>query len=181
MKREQQAREGSRRLRPLNEGSLRALALTYVGRFATTRARLTAYLFRKLRERGWSVDGEPPVDEVVADFVRLGYVDDDQFARHRTDSLLRRGYGPIRVDAALRHAGIAPEVAASQSMIGPEEEMAAAIALARRKRIGPFCQTGMDIRTRQQGLSVLARAGHRYEIARAVIDGKFPEMNQDEC
>lgn len=180
MTREQQDRERPRRRRPLDKESLRTLALAYVGRYATTQARLSAYLVRKLRERGWSGEDEPLVVQLVADFVRLGYVDDDQFARNRAGALLRRGFGPIRVDAALRHAGIAADLAADQASIGTEEEMAAAIAFARRKRIGPFCQTEMTARTRERGLASLARAGHRYEIARAVMDGKFPEMNQDE-
>ena len=38
---------------PLDGQRLDALALHYVGRFATTRAKLVQYLHRKLRERGW--------------------------------------------------------------------------------------------------------------------------------
>ena len=36
---------------PLDAEKLRELALAYVGRFATTRARLSTYLERKIRER----------------------------------------------------------------------------------------------------------------------------------
>ncbi len=37
---------------PLTATRLQDLALSYVARFATTRAKLEAYLVRKLRERG---------------------------------------------------------------------------------------------------------------------------------
>ena len=45
--------------KPLNEERLHELALFYVGRFATTRAKLIAYLSRKLRERGWEGERQP--------------------------------------------------------------------------------------------------------------------------
>ena len=38
---------------PLDAAALERLALRYVERFATTRGRLTDYLTRKIRERGW--------------------------------------------------------------------------------------------------------------------------------
>ena len=41
---------------PLNAAKLEELALGYVGRFATSRAKLLSYLKRKLRERGWDGD-----------------------------------------------------------------------------------------------------------------------------
>jgi regulatory protein len=42
-----------RALPPLDQAALQELALRYVGKYATTRAKLRAYLGRKLRERGW--------------------------------------------------------------------------------------------------------------------------------
>ena len=50
---------------PLNREKLQALALHYVGRYATSRARLGDYLRRKVRERGWSGELEPPIEELV--------------------------------------------------------------------------------------------------------------------
>ena len=44
---------------PLTATRLQDLALSYVARFATTRAKLEAYLVRKLRERGWEGDDPP--------------------------------------------------------------------------------------------------------------------------
>ena len=43
---------------PLDPEGLERLGLFYAGRYATTRAKLAAYLRRKLRERGWSGPGE---------------------------------------------------------------------------------------------------------------------------
>ncbi|WP_245978597.1 RecX family transcriptional regulator, partial [Aurantiacibacter xanthus] len=81
--------------------------MNYVARFATSSGRLEAYLARKLRERGWE-EGEPGPDipALVADFASRGYVDDEAYARTRSEGLLARGYGARRVGEALRQAGI---------------------------------------------------------------------------
>ena len=93
--------------RPLDAPRLEELALAYVARFATSAAKLEGYLRRKLRERGWDGEGAAPVAEIVARFVAAGYIDDAVFARARTGSLLRRGYGVRRIGQALDAAGIA--------------------------------------------------------------------------
>lgn len=47
--------------KPLDSVRLEELALAYVARFATSAAKLEDYLRRKLRERGWDGEGDPPV------------------------------------------------------------------------------------------------------------------------
>ena len=59
------SRRRSRPIRPLDDASLRDLALSYAGRYATTAAKLKHYLQRKLRERDWAGEDEPPVDAIV--------------------------------------------------------------------------------------------------------------------
>ena len=51
---------------PLDEDALQALALRYAARFATSRAKLSAYLARKLAERGWGGDAPPDPDALIA-------------------------------------------------------------------------------------------------------------------
>ena len=91
---------------PLDAASLKELALAYVARFATSRARLGAYLRRKVRERGWGGSGEPPIDALVGQAAEAGFVDDAAFALSKARSLTARGYGSRRVRQALAAAGI---------------------------------------------------------------------------
>ena len=49
-------------VRPIDGERLEQLALAYVARFAVSSAKLQGYLRRKLRERGWAGEGEPPVE-----------------------------------------------------------------------------------------------------------------------
>jgi regulatory protein len=154
---------------PLDSEGLERLGLFYAGRYATTRAKLAAYLRRKLRERGWSGASEPPVERLVERFADLGYVDDKGFASARSASLLRRGYGERRVQEALRGAGIAEEDSADARDISAEEALAAAHRFARRKRLGPYAASVPDRAARDRAAAAMLRAGHRLDLVRQVL------------
>ena len=177
---------------PLNSASLRALALHYVGRYATTRHKLAQYLGRKLQERGWEDERRPDSAALAESFAEMGYIDDVGYARSKEDSLLRRGYGPRRVDQALYAAGIAasdrPEHNAPEPDIfrggmdqedGGEEPdpaelraraaLMAAVVLARKKRIGPFATEPADSDKRRKQLQAMIRAGHDFVVARNLV------------
>jgi regulatory protein len=170
MRGQQQASRPKRPRSPLDPATFRAIALHYVGRYATTSERLKRYLDRKVRERGWSELAAPPdFDGLAEDFARLGYVDDDAFAESRVSSLLRRGYGPKRISAALRQAGIAAEKAEIAVPTDAESAQISAMVFARRKRLGPFGPPLTDSKAQSRALAAFLRAGHGYEIARKIL------------
>jgi len=162
--------------RPLDSEGLERLGLFYAGRYATTRARLAAYLRRKLKERGWSGAGEPPVERLVERFAELGYVDDRSFASARSAALLRRGYGERRVKEALRGAGIAEEDSAEARDISGEEALAAAHRFARRRRLGPYAPAVPDRAGRDRAAAAMLRAGHRLDLVRQVLEAGPEEL-----
>lgn len=153
----------------MDSEGLERLGLFYAGRYATTRAKLAAYLRRKIEERGWSGAGEPPVETLVERFASLGYVDDRAFAAARSASLLRRGYGERRVREALRGAGIAEEDSAEARALAEEEALAAAHRFARRRRLGPYAETAPDRAARDKAAAAMLRAGHRLDLVRQVL------------
>ena len=155
--------------RPLDRDRLNEMALAYLARFATSAAKLEGYLRRKLRERGWEGEGDPPVAALVERCVAAGYVDDAAFARSKAGSLRRRGYGARRVDQSLTAAGIAPDL--RDDVRGTIlEERQAAVALARKRRLGPFGPAPADRKALEKQIAVLLRAGHRLDIARHVVE-----------
>lgn len=158
-------REG--RAPPLDVDSLPALAVRYLERYQTSRSRLIRYLERALRARGWA--GDPPPDPVaVADaMVARGFVDDEAFAGARARSLARRGYGPGRVRSALVAAGIDPET--GEAALADMDSLGAAIAFARRRRLGPFGPQPLDREARERQIGKLVRAGHSPRLARAIV------------
>jgi regulatory protein len=154
---------------PLDAAKLERLALRYVERFATTRGRLVDYLRRKIRERGW--DGpEADPDALAEKLAGLGYVDDRAFAEARARSMARRGLGARRVADALRHARVEAEDAEAVAPEIADRSVDAALAFARRKRIGPFAAEPAARELRVKQLAAMARAGHAYDLARRIVD-----------
>lgn len=160
--------------KPLDPALLNDLALRYVARFATSGARLEDYLRRKLREHGWAGAGAPPVRELIDRFVAAGYVDDEAYARARSTSLLRRGYGRRRIDQTLGAAGIAAQVRDDVRADGAQQRRAA-LTMAKKRRFGPFSASPPERQLREKQLAAMLRAGHPLDLARAVLGADTAE------
>lgn len=156
---------------PLNEAKLQELALAYVGRFATTRAKLGAYLSRKVRERGWSGEREPDLAALANRFAERGYVDDAAYALSKAQGLTARGYGQRRVVEKLRIAGVEEADAGAARDHARQEAVAAALRFAERRRIGPFARERLAERSeREKAIGAMVRAGHAFGLARAIVE-----------
>lgn len=110
------------------------------------RDRAEGVLLRKLRGRSLSlaeartalggVDGvdESVIEEVVAKFVDLGYLDDEAFAEQLAMSAIeRRGQGRRAVVQTLRKRGISREVADAAIAELPDDDAERALEFARSK------------------------------------------------
>jgi len=178
------SRRKQRKIRPVDETALRDLAMNYAARYATTAEKLRGYLQRKLRERGVVEDEtmrDPAqvVEQIVERLVELRYVDDEAYAKARTGSLLRRGYGKRRVNEALRHAGV-DEFTREETAPGDFAQYEAAVTLARKKRFGPFGHehhdhnefepSRLDPAKREKQMAAMLRAGHSFDVAKRILD-----------
>lgn len=153
---------------PLDAAALERLALRYVERFATTRGKLTDYLRRKIRERGW--DGPDADPAALAErMAGLGYVDDRGFAAARAGAMARRGLGARRIDGALRQAGIDDEDREDLAPDIAEGATVAALAFARRRRIGPWGDGDTDRKSTEKQIAAMLRAGHGFDLARRIV------------
>ncbi len=155
---------------PLDEARLNELMLAYVARFATSRAKLAAYLARKIRERGWDGSGEPPVEALVAKSVRLGFVDDAAYALGKARALGARGYGARRLGQSLRAAGIADTDGEEARTYARAEAAEAALRFARRRRFGPYASIPPAEQLRKKQLAAMLRAGHSYRLSKVILD-----------
>ncbi len=166
--------------KPLDPKLLDNLALRYVERFATTEGKLVDYLTRKLRERGWAADIAPDARGLAARMVELGYIDDRAYAEAKAASLARRGLGARRVAQALHaarvgaedHEAIAPQMA--------EAARGAALAFARRRRIGPYATGEADRALREKQLGAMLRAGHGMDLSRRIVAAAPGDILDDE-
>lgn len=165
------AREPRKPPPPLDAETLTAIAIRYVERFQTSRARLLRLLQQKLRQRGWKEGLPPPEPGAIADrMVELGFVNDTSFAEARTRGLTRRGMGAGRVRAALAACGIDTDTS-SEALKG-HDPLAAALDFARRKRLGPFGPPVTDPKARNRQMGAMARAGHPQTLARAILNAR---------
>ena len=184
------SRRRQRRTDPLDETSLRDLALSYAARFATTAAKLEAYLVRKIRERGVAEDEDGRVRELdvtglVTRLVELGYVDDDAFARSRSRDLTQRGYGKRRVEQALWAAGIEEQTRAQHA---PDEAAGrrAAMLFAKKRGFGPFARGVQSEeetpeaahKRREKQVAAMLRAGHLFDHIQFILAATDSEAVQ---
>jgi regulatory protein len=159
-----------RRASPLDRRKLDELALAYVGRFATTRAKLRSYLARKIRERGWDDQNEANLEAIANDFAEQGYIDDAAFALAKSQALTGRGYGKRRVLQTLRSAGVEQQHSEAAHDHADREALAAALHFARRRRLGPFAEAATgDPKQREKALAAMLRAGHPFAVAREIV------------
>lgn len=153
-------------------------ALHYLERFASSSANLRRVLMRKVDRsvRHWGgerADHAPAVEAVIAKLTGLGYLDDTAYAEIKARGLSRQGKGARAIRATLAAKGIPTDLAegalARLAEDDAEPELAAAIRLARKRRLGPFRTKDRDA-MRQKDLAALARAGFDFDTARRVIE-----------
>lgn len=155
---------------PLNEARLDELALTYVGRFATTRSKLRSYLARKIRERGWDGVREADLEALANRFAEQGYVNDPAYALAKAQSLSARGYGKRRLVEKLRSAGIEEGDSEAARDHADREAVAAALRFAERRKLGPFAAApARDPKQREKALAAMVRAGHSFGLAKEIV------------
>ena len=155
---------------PLDAPALERLALRYVERFATTRGRLADYLTRKLRERGWAGAGEADLAALAERMAALGYIDDRAYAEAKATAMARRGLGARRVGGALRQARVGEEDREALAPGIDARAWDAAVAFAKRRRIGPFAAAPADRDTQRRQIAAMARAGHAFALARRLAE-----------
>ncbi len=153
---------------------LERAALHYLERFAGSVDSLRQVLLRRVARSAWVHDGDAEdgarqVEAVLEKFVRLGLLDDRTFTQGRQASLRRQGNSNRRIREKLLHKGVAPDLI--EEVMGQEDataEFRAILALARRRRLGPYRAEGK--RQREKDLAALARAGFSYDTAVRVVD-----------
>jgi regulatory protein len=158
---------------PPDEASLREAALNYLARYATTEAGLRMVLQRRIDRWARLAAGRDDVSEraaaakacipaIIARMVELALVNDVAFAESRARGLALSGRSRRMIAARLMAKGISPTQARDALPEQEGGELASALILARKRRIGPFRKAEAD-RTRELG--VLARAGFPRDVA----------------
>jgi regulatory protein len=158
---------------------LEKAAKAYLERYAAPAAHLSRVLLVKVERSAWyhGTDreaGAAAVETIVQGLVARGLVDDALYAEARTRALRRRGASGRAIRGRLAVKGVAPALVdrvldrLDQDQSDPE--LAAALAYARRRRIGPYRISAERESSRSRDLAALGRQGFDYDTARRVVD-----------
>jgi regulatory protein len=175
------ARDSSPELLP-DGGSLYQAALNYLARYAATEAGLRRVLERRIDR--WmraqpDRDAAEPVMQaareaiggVIRRLAEAGALSDATFAESRARSLVQSGQSARATQMRLVAKGVTPTMAREVSARDAETELAAALVLARKRRIGPY-RAGEDggetVRAKEMG--VLARAGFARDVVQRALE-----------
>jgi regulatory protein len=172
--------------------NLANVALHYLGRYAASEASLRGVLNNRIRRAAmdnpdFAGDHEKQrtlrsvIETIIETHKRTGILNDAVFAEGKINSLRRAGKSRRAIQQKLGAKGIKGDIltaAFAQHEDGAQAqdvEMKAAIALARKRRLGPFRQKPADEDRKRKDFAALARAGFSSDIARRVLKAAAPE------
>lgn len=174
---------------PPTAALLHESAIGYLAARSASVAQLTRSLVRKVdawarRADRAGVDAEEitasreqcqsAIVVLVARLKESGLLNDALYAKQRAASLTRSGKSRRAVAFDLRRKGIAESTAREVTPHDADTELGAAIALARKKRIGPFARTVPEDRDAKRALErkwlgAFARGGYSFGTAQKVL------------
>jgi regulatory protein len=175
-----------------NAPYLANVALHYLGRYAASEASLRRVLTNRIYRAGmdhpdFAADAEKKrelhsaIEAIIETHKRTGIINDAVFAEMKVGSLRRQGKSRRMIQQKLGVKGVSGAIVAAaldQNADGAEPqdvELKAALALAKKRRLGPFRQTPADDDRRRKDFATLARAGFSSAIARQALKAEPPE------
>ncbi len=171
--------------RKMTQTRLENIAIYYLQRYASSAENLRRVLLRRA-DKALHVHGGDReeirqwIDDLVKRMIRSDVLNDLRYALGRATALRRLGRAPAKIRAQLAAKGVSQpiidDVLAETAVTDTGEDAAleAALAYARRRRLGPFSEkpdTHDEIRAQnKKHLAALARAGFTYDVARRVME-----------
>lgn len=176
-------------VKPITAKRLENIAAAYVDRYASSAGRLRDVLLRRVRKARHAEapvmdDAEAMIEGIVEKYVKAGVLNDRRFAEHKADTLSRRGTSQRRIREKLAMARVGRDdvdhaLAILRDETDGDSEFTAAVALARRRRLGPFADPNVRSDRRDKHLAAMGRAGFAFGLARRVIDAKDEDALQE--
>lgn len=173
------AKRGKKPPKKITEKYLYNSGLAYLQRFPASTPHFRRVMGRKI-DRSCNYHKEQNkedcltlLDSTIAQFERMGLLNDEAYVAGMINSLRRRGLSRQAILAKMGTKGILQE-RVLEALRGHDEQsgvadadLAAAVLLARRKRLGPFRREESFDRNKE--LAALARAGFGFDIAQKAL------------
>lgn len=153
--------KNKREPRKITRDYLKNAGIYYLGRYASTTSRFQDVMRRKIK-KSIAHHGTPSpheaekwLDDVISDFVRLGYLNDAEFARVYSRGLEQKGLSQRSIALKLNERGVnIPD----QMEI---DDLSQALKFIKRKRMGIFSTRTED---HPKAVAKLARHGFSYSV-----------------
>jgi len=154
----------------LDAPKLEELALAYLNRFDCSVQKLRTYLRGLIRRRGGDAEvlGEH-IESLLQRYQGNGLLNDERFATRLSERMQERGRSRRAVISKLRGRGIGAGVAEAAVPKSAQNELEAAKALVKKRKLGAFRDPAERAEKRQKDLGTLARAGFDHETARRAL------------
>jgi regulatory protein len=149
-------------------GEVRQECFDYAMKYLQMRLHSSAELRRKLVRREY---GEAVIDGVIADLLRMGYLDDARFAKTKAMSAAEhKHHGRRRAFMELIKAGVKKDVAdAALNDVYEKTDSSAAARMLAEKKAGSLKKLEPVV-ARRRLAGMLMRRGFDYETIKPVID-----------
>ena len=177
-------REGRKRRGPkkVSEKYLERVALWYLDRWGGSSGKLRQVLGRRVaasaRAHGTDPDeGRRWIDAIVTRLQESGLLNDRLVAESRARSHHAKGQPLSAVARRLRQDGLPAVSELAEDRPAPDLE--AAVAYARRRRLGPYRPPEDREDRRERDMAALARRGFTFDLVRQVIEAEGPEALED--
>ena len=155
---------------------LKNIGLYYLQRFESSVENLRQVLHRRVdvyakENPQWNKNEALQwIEDVLAEFEKLHYLDDNRYAEIKIRQYLDAGKPARYIQQKLQQKGISPSITNAILAEAEFDPLAMALKLARRKKIGPFRAPELRREYRQKDLGTLVRAGFDYDIACQVLE-----------
>ena len=157
-------------LKKITQQRLKNIALYYLKRYETSVANLRQVLQKRVNDYAYQnkeFDKHQAyawIEEIIADFCRFNYVNDERFAELKIKDYQAMGKSVRYIKNKLKEKGVDAEIVNNLLEEQEYDELEAALKFAKKKRIGRFRPTDKQGEYKQKDMAALARAGFSYDI-----------------
>ena len=155
-------------VREIEFGEVKQECFDTAMRFLEQRLHSRSELYRKLARREW---GDEVIEQVLDELMRLGYIDDERFAKTKAQSAAQhKQHGRRRAFIDLIRSGVKGDVAdkALSEVYNDADTLAIARQLAQKQ--APRLRQLDPITARRRLVGMLQRRGFDYDDIRPVIE-----------
>lgn len=161
--------------RKITRDYLRNAGLYYLGRYNATTHKFRSVMMNKI-SKSIKHHEAPPLSEaqdwletVIADFTRLGYLNDISFSQSYIKGMREKGFSSRKMAQKLTEKGISDHAPASHDI----DDLAQLLRHMKRKRLGPFSSRPVNA---EKLLANLARQGFSYTDCQKALSMTVDEI-----